>query len=105
MRIAILTNEYPPYVYGGAGVHVEYLTRELASLGHGDTVRVMAFGDQRIGEGPLTVEGVKPIALPPTADPRHGKLLDTLTQDLLMGGRVSDIDRSEEHTSELQSLS
>ena len=28
MRIAILTNEYPPNVYGGAGVHVEYLTRE-----------------------------------------------------------------------------
>ena len=32
MRIAILTNEYPPHVYGGAGVHVEYLTRELASI-------------------------------------------------------------------------
>ena len=32
MRIAILTNEYPPNVYGGAGVHVEYLTRELARL-------------------------------------------------------------------------
>ena len=25
MRIAILTNEYPPNIYGGAGVHVEYL--------------------------------------------------------------------------------
>jgi hypothetical protein len=32
MRIGILTNEYPPHVYGGAGVHVEYLTRELAAL-------------------------------------------------------------------------
>ena len=32
MHIAILTNEYPPHVYGGAGVHVEYLTRELARL-------------------------------------------------------------------------
>ena len=32
MRIGILTNEYPPNVYGGAGVHVEYLTRELAKL-------------------------------------------------------------------------
>ena len=30
MRIAILTNEYPPHIYGGAGVHVEYLTRELS---------------------------------------------------------------------------
>ena len=35
MRIAILTNEYPPHVYGGAGVHVEYLTRELAALEDG----------------------------------------------------------------------
>ena len=32
MNIAILTNEYPPHVYGGAGVHVEYLTRALARL-------------------------------------------------------------------------
>ena len=39
MRIAILTNEYPPYVYGGAGVHVEYLTRELARLDDGTAPR------------------------------------------------------------------
>ena len=49
MRIAILTNEYPPYVYGGAGVHVEYLTRELAALDDGrHHVRVLSFGDQRV---------------------------------------------------------
>ena len=32
MKIAILTNEDPPYIYGGAGVHVEYLVQELAQL-------------------------------------------------------------------------
>jgi alpha-maltose-1-phosphate synthase len=32
MRVALLTREYPPTVYGGAGVHVEYLARELAGL-------------------------------------------------------------------------
>jgi starch synthase len=32
MRVALLTREYPPEVYGGAGVHVEYLSRELAHL-------------------------------------------------------------------------
>jgi alpha-maltose-1-phosphate synthase len=32
MRVALLTREYPPEVYGGAGVHVEYLARELAGL-------------------------------------------------------------------------
>jgi alpha-maltose-1-phosphate synthase len=30
VRVALLTREYPPEVYGGAGVHVEYLSRELA---------------------------------------------------------------------------
>ncbi|MFG2883554.1 glycogen synthase [Streptomyces sp. NPDC048297] len=32
MRVGLLTREYPPDVYGGAGVHVEFLARELASL-------------------------------------------------------------------------
>src|SRR5687767_4697946 len=43
MRALILTNEYPPNVYGGAGVHVEYLTRELARL---IDVDVRTFGAQ-----------------------------------------------------------
>jgi starch synthase len=30
MRVGLMTREYPPYVYGGAGVHVEYLSKELA---------------------------------------------------------------------------
>jgi alpha-maltose-1-phosphate synthase len=32
LRVALLTREYPPEVYGGAGVHVTYLARELAGL-------------------------------------------------------------------------
>ncbi len=32
LRVALLTREYPPEVYGGAGVHVEYLARELTGL-------------------------------------------------------------------------
>src|SRR6202034_1433365 len=32
LRVAMLTREYPPEVYGGAGVHVTYLARELAPL-------------------------------------------------------------------------
>ena len=47
MRITLLTNEYPPYIYGGAGVHVEYLTRELARLeDQKHSVRVLCFGNQ-----------------------------------------------------------
>jgi len=44
MRVDLLTREYPPEVYGGAGVHVEYLARELRN--HAD-VRVHCFGGPR----------------------------------------------------------
>jgi glycogen synthase len=53
----ILTNEYPPNVYGGAGVHVEYLTRELAKL---MDVDVRAFGDQDESTDGLRVKGFQP---------------------------------------------
>lgn len=29
MRILLLSNEYPPHIYGGAGAHVDHLCREL----------------------------------------------------------------------------
>jgi len=57
MNALIYTNEYPPCNYGGAGVHVEYLTRELAKLPDVD-VDVRAFGDQKTEEDyPLKVKG------------------------------------------------
>ncbi|MCU0858732.1 MAG: glycogen synthase, partial [Pontiellaceae bacterium] len=54
MKVLLLTNEYPPNVYGGAGVHVEYLSRELAKRME---VEVRCFGDQRDDSKPLTVQG------------------------------------------------
>ncbi len=54
MKALLLTNEYPPHVYGGAGVHVEFLSRELARL---IDVEVRAFGEQQIDDGRLTVRG------------------------------------------------
>ena len=43
-KVALLTREYPPDVYGGAGVHVEYLARELARAAD---VTVHCWGDER----------------------------------------------------------
>jgi alpha-maltose-1-phosphate synthase len=43
MKILFLTNEYPPHTYGGAGVHVDYLSAELAKV---MGVRVFAFGER-----------------------------------------------------------
>ena len=99
MRIGILTNEYPPNVYGGAGVHVEYLTRELAALDEGrHFVRVLAFGDQAERSPNLAVNGVQPPASIAAQDPRHSKLFDTLMQDLMMSGMATDLDIVHCHT-------
>ncbi|MFZ4483409.1 MAG: glycogen synthase [Chthoniobacterales bacterium] len=54
MKVLMLTNEYPPHVYGGAGVHVEYLVRELTRT---MDVEVRCFGEQYEQEGNLTVRG------------------------------------------------
>jgi len=54
MKALLLTNEYPPHVYGGAGVHVEFLSRELARF---MDVDVRCFGDQQIQDGRLRVRG------------------------------------------------
>jgi glycogen synthase len=99
MRIAILTNEYPPHVYGGAGVHVEYLTRELARIEGGlHTIQVLCFGDQSVRDGNLTVQGIRSEVKLPAQDPRHGKFLDTLLRDLLMAGTLKDVDVVHCHT-------
>jgi starch synthase len=45
MRVDVLSKEYPPEVYGGAGVHVAELVRALRGLG--EDVRVRAFGAER----------------------------------------------------------
>ncbi len=54
MKVMLLTREYPPYVYGGAGVHVEYLSGELAKLMH---VEVRSFGNQDTVTGGVRVKG------------------------------------------------
>lgn len=54
MKALLLTNEFPPRIYGGAGVHVQYLSRELAKL---MPVEVRCFGDQNVVAGNLTALG------------------------------------------------
>ena len=54
MKVLFLTNEYPPHIYGGAGVHVDFLSRELAKM---MPVEVRCFGGQRLEDGNLKVIG------------------------------------------------
>jgi glycogen synthase len=54
MKALFYTREFPPYVYGGAGVHVEYLADELSKLMELD---VRCFGDQDSDNDNLSVKG------------------------------------------------
>ena len=59
MRVGLFTREYPPQVYGGAGVHVDYLSRELAKE---IEVEVHCWGPQHSDAGRLHVRGAEPWA-------------------------------------------
>ena len=48
MRILLLSNEYPPHIYGGAGVHVDHLCRELMRAA-GDQHRLQVLAACRAG--------------------------------------------------------
>lgn len=99
MRIALLTNEYPPRIYGGAGVHVDYLTRELADLEGGKhEIQILCFGDQKEHAGNKVVEGIRPSFDFPFQDTRHEKLLDTLSRNIGMVGSVKETDIVHCHT-------
>jgi starch synthase len=95
VRALILTNEYPPNVYGGAGVHVEYLTRELAKL---IDVDVRTFGAQEVTSGPLRVRGF-PVAhdLSSAADQLR-PLLGALSRDVSFVAEPVDADVVHCHT-------
>src|SRR4030043_194453 len=89
MKITLLTNEYPPYVYGGAGVHVDYLSRELNHLDWGKhEVQILCFGDQKEHSVNKNVEGIHLNFDFPFQDVHHQKLLDTLFRNLIMTGSL-----------------
>jgi alpha-maltose-1-phosphate synthase len=58
-KVLRLTDDPPPNVYGGAGVHVEDLSKAPAKL---VPVEVRCFGDQDYTDGSLTVRGYAPWA-------------------------------------------
>lgn len=57
MRILLLSREYPPHVYGGAGVVVDHLSRALARRA---AVEVRCFGEQAVAGADLSVRGYAP---------------------------------------------
>ncbi len=99
MKIIFLTNEYPPHIYGGAGVHAEYLSRELASIEAGrHNINVFCFGNQKEKSANLSVEGVHINLDFPFNDTRHRKFFDTLFQNIFITGSVAEADVVHCHT-------
>jgi starch synthase len=88
MRVAVLTREYPPEVYGGAGVHVEFLVRELRRI---VDVDVHAFGSPR-EEPDVYAYG------PPTGLAEANFALRTLGTDLEIAAAVGAADVLHSHT-------
>ncbi len=87
MRVSVLTREYPPFVYGGAGVHVDFLVRELRRL---VDVDVLCLGEEREGATSYAEE-----------DPRLGaanSTLHLLSADVAMAAGAEGADVVHSHT-------
>jgi alpha-maltose-1-phosphate synthase len=95
MKVALLTREYPPEVYGGAGVHVEYMARELARAAE---VTVHCWGADR----PEDPGGPKVVAHRPWAElagtEPYRAALQALSIDLTMAAGAEGADLVHSHT-------
>jgi starch synthase len=92
MRVALLTREYPPDIYGGAGVHVEYLAAQLRSL---VDVEVHCFGAPRSAP---EVKGAYESWEALNGKEAHLAALRTLSVDLRMAAAVQGADLVHTHT-------
>lgn len=86
MRIGLFTREWPPEIYGGAGVHVEYLVRELRKMAEVD---VYCFGDDR--------DGARGFSTPAELE-NANFALQTLGVDLSMVAAAEGADIMHSHT-------
>jgi starch synthase len=96
MRVGLFTREYSPLVYGGAGVHVDYLSRELARE---IEVEVHCWGPQHSDEGNLHVRGAEPWA--EISNGTEGKFkgaLEALSLNLTQVKALDGIDVVHTHT-------
>ena len=96
MRVGLFTREYPPQVYGGAGVHVDYLSREMARQ---IEVEVHCWGPQQADIGNLHIRGAEP--WPEITNGTEGKFkgaLEALSLNLTQIKALEGIDIVHTHT-------
>jgi len=95
----MITNEYPPHVYGGAGVHVDYLCRELVRLdGNRNRLQVMCFGNQRETGANFVVRGVAGMPELFSPDGFNKKVIDVLGRNIAITDMARDADIVHCHT-------
>ncbi len=99
MRILLLSNEYPPHIYGGAGVHVDHLCRELMRVaGDAHRLQVLCFGDQRETGSNVDVRGIAGLPMLSCRDGGNRKVIDVLGRNIAMAGEAEDADIVHCHT-------
>lgn len=96
MKIALFTNEFPPNIYGGAGVHIDFLSQELARLGE---VEVRCFGNQEMHLQSMNVLGIQSsLNKMEDADNPHIKMFHNLSKNVEMAQHTSAADIVHCHT-------
>ncbi|MGA7156941.1 MAG: glycogen synthase [Acidobacteriaceae bacterium] len=106
MRVGLMTREYPPYVYGGAGVHVEYLSRELAKRievevhAWGETPETGSAGEAQVPrDANLQVDFEQPWgAISNGTDAKFKGALEALSLNLLQNLHLDKLDVIHTHT-------
>jgi len=89
--VAVLTREYPPEVYGGAGTHVEYLVRELRKL---LTVSVHCWGSPREEPGVKSYRAWDQLSEPKP----EAAALQTMSINLAVAAALKGSDLAHSHT-------
>ena len=96
MRATILTSEFPPFVYGGVGIHLKYLTEQLTNHIHLD---VRYFGTESTVSTDMSVTPFSPWQAAQDADvPTLAKVLAPLSTDVAMVAKEIDADLLHAHT-------
>jgi alpha-maltose-1-phosphate synthase len=98
MKALMLTREYPPHIYGGAGVVVDQLTQALSKR---MAVEVRCFGTREPSTGPVTVRGYTPwdrVKADKDGTPLFAPALETLSINLAMARDAVDADVVHAHT-------
>ena len=90
-KVALLTREYPPDVYGGAGIHVEYLARELRHLAD---VSVQCWGAPRDEPGVTAHQPWSELSEPKP----ESTALQAMSINLAMAAAVKGVDLVHSHT-------